>query len=106
MSHCLLRLVSHVLRLTGCGPALSTGSPPEAANLPECSDGSSHSGPYTRLKVPPLDEERVYLLGYSLGSIVGLHAAALLPRVSGVAAFSGWSPFKANATSATGGNRA
>jgi hypothetical protein len=45
-------------------------SPPEAAGLPECSDGSSHTGPYARLRVPQLDETRVFLLGYSLGSIV------------------------------------
>lgn len=74
----------------------------------QCSDGSSHAGPYSALAVPTLDPQRVYLLGYSMGAIVGLHAAALInsSRIAGVAAFGGWTPFKENFGSvATGGNR-
>eukprot|EP01050_Picozoa_sp_SAG11_P017698 SAG11_NODE_2579_length_3199_cov_13.264194_3_plen_308_part_00 len=90
-------------------------SPKEAAALPECSDGSSHTGPYERLVVPALDETKVFLLGYSMGSIVGLHAAAMLgSRIAGVAAFAGWTPFRSNGgvgnqsgggSAATGGNK-
>ena len=50
---------------------------------------------------------QVFLLGYSMGSIVGLHAAAMLPphRIAGVAAFGGWTPFRENYGRATGGNK-
>ena len=87
-------------------------SSPVAANtLPECSDGEFFSGAYAQLKVPALDHERVFVLGYSMGAIVALHAAALLPQIAGVAAFGGWTPFEASRNSssasavATGGNR-
>ena len=40
------------------------------------------------------DGRRVYLLGYSLGGMVALHAAALDQRVSGVACFSGFTPWR------------
>lgn len=45
-------------------------------------------------KPPEFDPGRVYLLGYSLGGMVALHAAALDPRVSGVACFSGFTPWR------------
>ena len=65
------------------GPVLDpvTHPPGAAATLPECADGSSHVPPYGPLDVPPLDPTAVHLLGYSMGSIVALHAAALLPRL-------------------------
>lgn len=43
---------------------------------------------------PEIDSRRVYLLGYSLGGMVALHAAALDDRVSGVACFSGFAPLR------------
>ena len=43
---------------------------------------------------PEFDSSRVYLLGYSLGGTVALHAAALDQRVSGVACFSGFAPWR------------
>jgi pimeloyl-ACP methyl ester carboxylesterase len=55
-----------------------------------------------------LDASKVYLVGYSLGSVVALHAAAVLPaaKIAGVAAFGGWTPWRANADNVTtGGNR-
>lgn len=86
-------------------------SSPTAANtLPECSDGELFDGTYTKLKVPALDHDRVFLLGYSMGAIVALHAAALFPQIAGVAAFGGWTPFEPSRNSssasavATGGN--
>ena len=80
-------------------------SPASAASLPECSEGSAWTSTYKRLAVPQLDERKVFLLGYSMGSIVGLHAAATLPGVAGVAAFAGWTPFRQNGGNlATGGN--
>ena len=41
-----------------------------------------------------IDSENIYLVGYSLGATVGLYAAALDGRVSGVASVSGFSPFR------------
>jgi pimeloyl-ACP methyl ester carboxylesterase len=85
---------------------------PQAFNtLPECSDGELFDGTYQKLRLPAFDEERVYLIGYSMGAAVALHAAALLPGVAGVASFGGWTPFEngRNASSAsvvaTGGNQ-
>eukprot|EP00041_Stephanoeca_diplocostata_P030997 m.952034 g.952034 ORF g.952034 m.952034 type:complete len:777 (-) comp23867_c0_seq41:2494-4824(-) len=63
-----------------------------SASLPECNDGI-----VTRAypaDLPALNASSVHLLGYSMGAIVSLHAAALLPRVGGVAAFGGWSPMR------------
>jgi dienelactone hydrolase len=45
-------------------------------------------------EVPSLDGQRVYLLGYSLGGMLALHAAALDARVAGVASFAGFTPFR------------
>jgi pimeloyl-ACP methyl ester carboxylesterase len=75
-----------------------------AQALPECSTGDA-SVPYAvEFPVPALDERKVFVLGYSLGSVVALHAAAMLPQIAGVAAFSGWTPFRTNTGVATGGN--
>ena len=74
--------------------------------LKECQDGSDWAGAYSPLHTPPLDRKRVFLLGYSLGAIVGLHAAAMLAGVAGVAAFGGWTPFRDTVGDGlTGGNR-
>lgn len=37
---------------------------PGSSSLPECDDGAYHTGTYPALNVPPLDENRVILLGY------------------------------------------
>ena len=56
--------------------------------------------------LPAIDSKRVALLGYSIGGLVALHAAALDDRITAVAAFSGFQPFRAPGKEiATGGNR-
>jgi pimeloyl-ACP methyl ester carboxylesterase len=50
--------------------------------------------PCNGLAPPEFDPKRVYLLGYSVGGLVALHAAALDQRVSGVACFSGLPPLR------------
>jgi hypothetical protein len=56
--------------------------------------------------IPRVDASRIFLAGYSLGGNVALHAAALDPRVAGVAAISAFTPFRSdNITKATGGLR-
>jgi dienelactone hydrolase len=52
------------------------------------------SPPDAGRNVPEFDGSRVTLLGYSLGGTVALHAAALDPRVAGVASFSGFAPLR------------
>jgi len=54
---------------------------------------------------PALDSGRVFLVGYSLGGMVALHAAALDPRVTGVASFSGLAPWRWPPSPGSGGNR-
>ncbi len=44
--------------------------------------------------LPKLDTKNVFLVGYSMGGMLGLHAAALDERISGVASFSGFTPFR------------
>jgi cephalosporin-C deacetylase-like acetyl esterase len=41
-----------------------------------------------------IDPERIYCVGYSMGATVGLHAAALDPRIKGVVSVCGFSPFR------------
>lgn len=43
-----------------------------------------------------VDEERVFVLGYSLGATVGLYAAALDERIAGIAAVGGVPPLRAS----------
>jgi len=75
---------------------LTLAGRPEGAGRPE-----------DKLKdVPPIDAERSYLLGYSLGGTVALHAAALDSRVAGVACFAGFTPMRTDTESKpTGGLR-
>jgi pimeloyl-ACP methyl ester carboxylesterase len=47
------------------------------------------------------DGSKVYLYGYSMGGIVGLHTAALEPRVKGVVSICGFTPMRTD-TMATG----
>jgi dienelactone hydrolase len=56
--------------------------------------------------MPPIDAKRIYLLGYSLGGTVALHAAALDSRVAGVACFASFTPMRTDTESKpTGGLR-
>ena len=41
-----------------------------------------------------MDKNRIYVLGYSLGGMVGLYATALDERIAGVACFSGFTPLR------------
>jgi dienelactone hydrolase len=43
-------------------------------------------------KIPELDSDRVFLLGYSVGALTAMYAGALDERVAGTACFSGWTP--------------
>ncbi len=45
-------------------------------------------------KVPASDPSRIYICGFSYGGMVGLYAAALDERISGVASFSGFTPMR------------
>jgi len=56
--------------------------------------------------MPKVRRDRVYVLGYSLGGMVGLYAAALDGRIAGVASFCGFTPLRADTDAKpTGGNR-
>ena len=44
--------------------------------------------------MPPTQPSNIYVLGYSLGGMVGLYAAALDERVAGVASFCGFTPLR------------
>ena len=45
-------------------------------------------------KVPATDPSRIYICGFSYGGMVGLYAAAMDERISGVASFSGFTPMR------------
>lgn len=44
--------------------------------------------------IPQLDENRVFLLGYSAGAMTAIYTAALDDRLAGFACFSGWTPMR------------
>lgn len=46
--------------------------------------------------IPKLDSERIFLLGYSLGSLTAMYSAALDDNVAGMACFSGWTPMRSS----------
>jgi len=51
-----------------------------------------------------IDPKRMYMFGYSIGGAVGLHAAALDPRVAGLVSISGFTPMRTDtADRGTGG---
>ncbi|HIB91279.1 TPA: hypothetical protein EYN09_01610 [Candidatus Poribacteria bacterium] len=57
-------------------------------------------------KMPKINTNHIYLLGYSLGGMVGLYAAALDDRISGVASFCGFTPLRTDTdVKPTGGIR-
>jgi hypothetical protein len=47
-------------------------------------------------EMPELDLGHIVLLGYSLGGMVALHAGALDDRVTGMASFCGFTPFRSD----------
>ena len=56
--------------------------------------------------MPLVDRRRVYVLGYSLGGMVGLYATALDARLAGVASFCGFAALATDTSDrTTGGNR-
>ena len=55
--------------------------------------------------LPKVDTARVYVLGFSVGGMVGLYAAALDERLSGVASFGGFTPMRSDTSISTGGLR-
>ena len=57
-------------------------------------------------EMPAVDAKQLYVLGYSLGGMVGLYAAALDRRITGVASFCGFTPLRTDSGDRpTGGNR-
>ncbi|KPK51968.1 MAG: hypothetical protein AMJ59_27330 [Gammaproteobacteria bacterium SG8_31] len=53
---------------------------------------------------PQVDPDRIYLFGYSMGGMVGLHAAALDQRIKGVVSIAGFTPMRTDtADTGTGG---
>ena len=53
-----------------------------------------------------LEVKKITLLGYSIGGMVALHAAALDDRIASVATFAGFTPMRTdNDAKGTGGNR-
>jgi len=56
--------------------------------------------------MPAVREDQVFVLGYSQGGMVGLYAAALDERISGVASFCGFTPLRTDTDAkSTGGIR-
>jgi pimeloyl-ACP methyl ester carboxylesterase len=49
-------------------------------------------------QVPFVDPKRIYIAGYSMGAMVGLHAAALDERIAGVASVAGFTPMRLDKT--------
>ena len=61
---------------------------------------------HDKLSLPKLDHNRIFLLGYSVGGMVGLYSAALDNRITGVACFSGFTPMRTDTDAKpTGGIR-
>lgn len=66
-------------------------------NKTKCGTGSDYNGPYLPFPAagtPVLSSEKITVAGYSLGGNVALHAAALDDRISSVASFSGFTPYR------------
>jgi len=57
-------------------------------------------------EMPAVDGKQIYVLGYSLGGMVGLYAVALDQRIAGVASFCGFTPLRTDTDAkSTGGIR-
>ena len=57
-------------------------------------------------EMPAIDGKQICLLGYSLGGMVGLYAAALNHRITGVASFCGFTPLRTDTDNKpSGGNQ-
>ena len=52
---------------------------------------------------PKIKTDQIFAVGYSVGAVVGLHAAALDPRIAGVASVCGFEPMRTNAPGSRGG---
>jgi hypothetical protein len=56
--------------------------------------------------LPLIDTNRIYIVGYDFGAIAGLYAAALDPRIKGVASIAGFEPLRnGTVTARSGGNQ-
>ena len=55
--------------------------------------------------LPKIAPGKVYVLGFSVGGLAGLYAAALDERLAGVASFGGFTPMRSDTSAATGGLR-
>ena len=55
--------------------------------------------------LPKVAPGKVYVLGFSVGGMVGLYATALDKRIAGVASFGGFTPMRSDTSIATGGLR-
>lgn len=62
-------------------------------------DGQGHA----QSALPSIDPKQIYVLGYSLGGMVGLCATALDERIAGVACFSGFTPLRTDTDAKTTG---
>ncbi len=55
--------------------------------------------------LPKVAADKVYVLGFSVGGLAGLYAAALDERLAGVASFGGFTPMRSDTSVSTGGLR-
>lgn len=56
--------------------------------------------------IPAIDPKRVTVVGYGMGALAGIYAAALDPRITAVASFCGFTPLRSDtAAQSTGGLR-
>jgi len=58
---------------------------------------------HARSEMPSIDRRQIYVLGYSAGGMVGLYAAALDERITGVASFCGFTPLRTDTDARTTG---
>jgi len=56
-----------------------------------------------KAEMPPIDRDQIYVLGYSVGGMVGLYATALDERIAGIASFCGFTPLRTDTDAKTTG---